>query len=151
MRCLCEFKIWYFPTFVIASIHWTSCFIEPVYHTTPVYSETCIKQLPNFVVFQDCEVVFHNRENKHDIVRTLPGKWWTLCVFSKAPPVSLYRLHCIIFMECSPILKIIEAYYTGYTVLYLWNAHPSWKSLRPWPEVSQENVSLDIYWYEFEN
>ena len=28
-------------------------------------------------------MVFHDRENKHDFVKTVPGKWWNLCVFSK--------------------------------------------------------------------
>ena len=40
------------------------------------------------------QVVFHDRENKHDFVKTAPGKWWNLCVFSKTSPVSLYRFHC---------------------------------------------------------
>ena len=39
------------------------------------------------------QVVFHGRENKYDFVKTLLGKWWNLCVFSKIFPVSLYRFH----------------------------------------------------------
>ena len=41
------------------------------------------------------QVVFHSRENKHDLVKTVPGKWQNVCVFSKTFPVSLYRFHCI--------------------------------------------------------
>ena len=40
------------------------------------------------------QVVFHGREKKHDFVKTVPGKWWNLCVFSKTFPVSLYKFHC---------------------------------------------------------
>ena len=40
------------------------------------------------------QVVFHDRENKHDFVKTVPGKWCNLCVFSKISLVSLYRFHC---------------------------------------------------------
>ena len=29
------------------------------------------------------QVSFHDRENKHDFVKIVPGKWWNLCVFSK--------------------------------------------------------------------
>ena len=29
------------------------------------------------------QMVLHGRENKHDFVKTVPGKWWNLCVFSK--------------------------------------------------------------------
>ena len=39
------------------------------------------------------QVVFHSRENKHDFVKTVPGKWQNLCVFSKTSPVSLHRFH----------------------------------------------------------
>ena len=28
-------------------------------------------------------MVFHDRESKHDFVKTVPGKWQTLCVFCK--------------------------------------------------------------------
>ena len=40
------------------------------------------------------QVVFHDRENKHDFVKTVPGKLWNLCVFSRTFLVSLYRFHC---------------------------------------------------------
>ena len=40
------------------------------------------------------QVVSHGRENKHDFVKTVSGKLWNLCVFSKTYPVSLYRFHC---------------------------------------------------------
>ena len=41
------------------------------------------------------QVVFHDKENKHDFVKTVPGKLCILCVFSKTSLVSLYRFHCI--------------------------------------------------------
>ena len=41
------------------------------------------------------QMVFHDRENKHDFIKTVPGKWLNLCVFSVTSPVSLYRFHCI--------------------------------------------------------
>ena len=40
-------------------------------------------------------MVSHDRENKHDFVKTVPDKCWNLCVFSKTSLVSLYRCHCI--------------------------------------------------------
>ena len=41
------------------------------------------------------QVVSHDRENKHDFVKTAPDKCWNLCDFSKTSPVLLYRFHCI--------------------------------------------------------
>ena len=60
------------------------------------YSKTCKATI------QFCglwiQVVFHDRENKHDFVKTVPGKWWNLCVFSKT---SLQ--HVFISTTCSPV------------------------------------------------
>ena len=39
------------------------------------------------------QVVFHDREDKLDFVKTMTGKWWNLCVFIKTS--SLYRFHCM--------------------------------------------------------
>ena len=36
------------------------------------------------------QVVFHNREDKHDFGKTLVAKWWDWCVFSKTFQVPLY-------------------------------------------------------------
>ena len=44
------------------------------------------------------QVVFHDRENKHDFVKTMSDKWLNLCVFSKTSP----------------------SHYTGSIVLGLW-------------------------------
>ena len=53
-------------------------------------------------------VVSYHRENKHDFVKTVPGKLWNLCVFSKTFPVSLYRFHCILALSgCMVTLKAI--------------------------------------------
>ena len=41
------------------------------------------------------QVVSHDRDNKHDFVKTVPGKCWNLCVVGKTSPVLLYRFHCI--------------------------------------------------------
>ena len=41
------------------------------------------------------QVLFHDSENKYDFVKSVPGKRWNLCVFSKTFEVSLYRFHCI--------------------------------------------------------
>ena len=41
------------------------------------------------------QVVFYDRENKHDFVKTVPCKCSNLCVFSKTSPVLLYRFRCI--------------------------------------------------------
>ena len=70
--------------------------VEICWRVTPriyIRSKTCIKRSLNFVVFQDG--VFHDREDKHDFVKTVPGKWWNLCVFGKTFPVSLYRFYYI--------------------------------------------------------
>ena len=32
------------------------------------------------------QVAFHIRENKHDFVKTVPGKWWNWCVFNVTSP-----------------------------------------------------------------
>ena len=59
------------------------------------------------------QVVFHDRENKHDFVWTVPDKLQNLCVFSKTPPVSLYMFHCT--FENSEIYHSWE--YCTYSVL----------------------------------
>ena len=53
------------------------------------------------------QVVFHGRENKHDLVKTVPGKWWNLCVLSKTFPVVLYRFHCVTFQVCTCLLWMV--------------------------------------------
>ena len=45
------------------------------------YSETCIKWPLNFCGLSK-QVVSHDRENKHDFVKTVPDKCWNLCVFN---------------------------------------------------------------------
>ena len=51
------------------------------------------------------QVVFHDRENEHHFVKTVPGKWSNLCVFSKTFPISLYRFHCIGNWHHFPIIS----------------------------------------------
>ena len=40
------------------------------------------------------QVVLHDRENKHDLVKAVPGQWRNLRVFSQTSLVSLYKFHC---------------------------------------------------------
>ena len=49
---------------------------------------------------------FHDRVNKHDFVKTVPGKWWNICVSSKTSLVSLYRFHCIFVCVCMKYMSI---------------------------------------------
>ena len=48
-------------------------------------------------------MVSHDRENKHDFVKTVPDKCWNLYVFSKTSPVSLYRFHCNVHPPSPPL------------------------------------------------
>ena len=44
-------------------------------------------------------MVFHDRENKHDFVKTVPGNLQNLCDFSKTSRVSLYWFHFTISFQ----------------------------------------------------
>ena len=41
------------------------------------------------------QVVFHHRGDRHDFVKTSPGKIWTLCAFIQIVPVSFGNRHYI--------------------------------------------------------
>ena len=57
------------------------------------YSETCIKQLLNFVVSQDRWSQWQGEYTW--FCKDWPDECWNLCVFSKTIPVLFYRFRCI--------------------------------------------------------
>ena len=67
------------------------------------YSETCIKQLLNFVVSQDRWSEWQGEYTW--FCKDWPDECWNLCVFSETIPVLLYRFRCI--KSCRGTQKLI--------------------------------------------
>ena len=53
------------------------------------------------------------QENKRDVVKTVPGKWWNLHVLSKTFSVSWYRFHCIMILIPVTCFIIFPVIYTS--------------------------------------
>ena len=56
------------------------------------------------------QVVFHDRDDKHDFVKTAPEK--DPCVISETSSVSLYRFHCTVKPVCNDHL-FYKIHYLG--------------------------------------
>ena len=75
------------------------------------------------------QLVFHDRENKHDSVNTMPDKWWNLCSFTNTFPVSFLsdRLYCIwnVSLWKTMVHSTLIANTMATDDLVMWEASPS--------------------------
>ena len=76
--------------------------------------------------------------NKHDFVKTVSGKWWNLCVFSKTFTVSLYRFN-VFEIPSTIVLRICS----GAGVLIWYDCMVCCCGFCYW--VPAMNYPLDIY------